>query len=118
MDTNGSGSTNGNGTTKRPPPLPDGARMHVTRFATPFVESTLKDAGRHISKAALRSALFQTVGYVAPEVFAMGYAAALADLRANTIPVRATRDTEVWAALEGEEAEDVLRGFGLLPKDH
>lgn len=116
MDTNGSGPTNGNGPTKRPPPLPDGALMHVTEFATPFVESTLAASGRHISKTALRSALFQTVGYVAPEAFAMGYAAALADFRANTIPVRATQDTELWAQLEGAEAEAVLKGFGLLPE--
>lgn len=112
MDSNG--NHNGSGP-RKPPPLPDGALLHLTEYVTPFVEDTLKDAGRHISKTALRTALFQTVGFVAPEAFVMGYATALADLRSRFIPVQATKDTEVWATLEGADAEAVLRSFGLIP---
>lgn len=94
---------NGNGSgdaMPKPPPMPDGALMHVIRFATPFVEETLAAGGRHISKAALRSALFRTVGYAAPEAFVLDYAAAMAELRAT---------------LEGPEAEALLKSFGLSP---
>lgn len=68
------------------------------------------------ANALASESIFGTLVRAAYAGYAVGYWRCRRDLRAGAIPIKLGKDIETVIHLEGEESENVLKSFGLLPE--